>query len=88
MATSQGVYDQAIEHQAKKLPKVYPPKGKIPNRKGKPKEFDMKFHADILMHYSKSMPKRAASALDLRKSRSDLGYYSNTTKYGGTLTKG
>ena len=88
MATSQGVFDPASEHEAKKRPKSVPPRPKIPNRKGKSKEFDMKFHADILMRYSKSMPRRAASALDLRKSRSDLGNYANTTRYGGTLTKG
>ena len=85
MATSQATYDPAINDYYKKRPKVYPPKPTIPNRKGKNKEFDLKYHADVLMKYSKAMPKRAPSALDLRKSISDLPNYTNTVKYGGIL---
>ena len=90
MATSQAAYVP--------LPKSYPfsnqrkvmfPQGKLPDPKtGKEKPFNMAYHVDVLMKYSKNMPKRGASALDNRHSESDLKFYNNTTRYGGTLTTG
>ena len=90
MATSQAAYIP--------LPKSYPfsnrrlvafPQGKLPDPKtGKEKPFNMAYHVDVLMKYSKKMPKREVSALDLRNTESDLKFYNNTTKFGGTLATG
>lgn len=90
MATSQAAYVP--------LPKSYPfskqgktmfPQGKLPDPKtGKEKPFNMAYHVDVLMKYSKNMPKREKSALDMRHSESDLKFYNNTKKFGGTLSMG
>ena len=92
MATSQAAYVP--------LPKAYPfsnqrkvmfPQGKLPDpnsKTGKEYPFDMNYHVDVLMKYSKNIPKREKSALDMRHSESDLKFYNNTTKFGGTLAKG
>jgi len=90
MATSQAAYVP--------LPKSYPfsnqravmfPKGKLPDPKtGKEKPFNMAYHVDVLMKYSKQMPKREKSALDLRNTESDLKFYNNTRQFGGILSTG
>ena len=90
MATSQAVFVP--------LPKAYPfsnrrlvafPPGKLPDPKtGKEKPFNMAYHVNILMKYSKKIPPREVSALDMRNSESDLKFYNNTTRFGGTLSTG
>ena len=71
MSTSQAAID--------KLPKQFPfsnrRKVMFPQTK-----FNLGYHVDILGKYSKKMPKREKSALDLRHTQSGM-YWNNTTKY-------
>ena len=70
MSTSQAVYE--------KLPKQFP----FSNRRKImiPKQYDLGYHVNVLGNYSKKIPKREQSALDLRHTQTGM-YWNNTTKY-------
>ena len=70
MSTSQAVID--------KLPKQFP----FSNRRKTmiPKQYDLGYHVTVLGEYSKKIPKREKSALDLRTSQTGM-YWNNTKKY-------
>jgi len=59
------------------LPKKFP----FSNRKLPPKsKYDFSYHVDILGKYSKRLPKREESALDLRHTQSGM-HWNDTTKF-------
>ena len=70
MSTSQAVID--------KLPKQFP----FSNRRKTmfPKQYDLGYHVTVLGKYSKKIPKREQSALDLRHTQTGM-YWNNTAKY-------
>jgi hypothetical protein len=71
MSTSQARID--------KLPKQFPF-----SKRGKemiPKRFDLGYHVTVLGKYSKKMPKREPSALDLRNYQNPMKFWSDTTKF-------
>ena len=70
MSTSQAVID--------KFPKQFP----FSNRRKTmiPKQYDLGYHVTVLGNYSKKIPKREQSALDLRNSQTGM-YWNNTTKF-------
>ena len=70
MSTSQAVVD--------KLPKTFP----FSNRRKVmiPQQYNLGYHVNVLGKYSKKMPKREKSALDLRSYQTGM-YWNNTTKY-------
>ena len=70
MSTSQAAID--------KLPKQFP----FSNRRKVmiPQQYNLGYHVDILGKYSKKIPKREKSALDLRSTQTGT-YWNNTTKY-------
>ena len=74
MSTSQAVVD--------KLPKKFP----FSNRRKTmiPQQYDLGYHVDVLGNYSKKIPKREKSALDLRKTQTGM-FWDNTTKYSSTI---
>jgi len=45
-----------------------------------PKQYDLGYHVTVLGTYSKKIPKREQSALDLRNSQTGM-YWNNTTKF-------
>ena len=71
MSTSQAAAD--------KLPKQFP----FSNRRKVmiPKKFDLGYHVTVLGKYSKKMPKREPSALDLRTTQSTLKWWDDTTRF-------
>ena len=62
-----------------KLPKSFPFA-----KRGKqmiPKAFDLGYHVTVLGKYSKKIPKREPSALDLRQSQSTVKWMNDTRKF-------
>ena len=62
-----------------KLPKSFPFA-----KRGKqliPKKFDLGYHVTVLGKYSKKIPKREPSALDLRHSQSTVKWMKDTRKF-------
>ncbi len=62
-----------------KLPKSFPFA-----KRGKqmiPKKFDLGYHVTVLGKYSKKIPKREPSALDLRHSQSTVKWMNDTRKF-------
>ena len=62
-----------------KLPKSFPYA-----KRGKqmiPKAFDLGYHVTVLGKYSKKIPKREPSALDLRQSQSTVKWMNDTRKF-------
>ena len=45
-----------------------------------PQQYNLGYHVNVLGKYSKKMPKREKSALDLRSYQTGM-YWNNTTKY-------
>ena len=77
MSTSQARID--------KLPKQFPFA-----KRGKtmiPKQFDLGYHVTVLGKYSKKIPKREPSALDLRNYQSTVKWWDDTRKFDPTYYK-